>query len=199
MRVAFDSRPVTDPRGVGRYSRCLLRALARDGRGRRTDHRDPSAAPRRRVSRAVDGRRDAAQPLPDGRHASRPRRAQAPQRASSHRRAPATAPAGGAARRARDRAHAGARAGRLRPSRARARARGRRPRGARHDDVPAPIRRGRRRARALLPCPSAICCGSAASSIPIRASTSPSSRRLRASCRSCWSARPGRGRTSSPT
>ena len=28
MRVAFDSRPVTDPRGVGRYSRCMLRALA---------------------------------------------------------------------------------------------------------------------------------------------------------------------------
>ncbi len=27
MRVAFDSRPVSDPNGVGRYSRCLLRAL----------------------------------------------------------------------------------------------------------------------------------------------------------------------------
>src|SRR5271167_694956 len=27
MRVAFDSRPFTDPRGIGRYSRCLLRAL----------------------------------------------------------------------------------------------------------------------------------------------------------------------------
>jgi glycosyltransferase involved in cell wall biosynthesis len=27
VRVAFDSRPVTDPRGVGRYSRCLLHAL----------------------------------------------------------------------------------------------------------------------------------------------------------------------------
>ena len=27
MKVAFDSRPVTDPRGVGRYSRCLLKAL----------------------------------------------------------------------------------------------------------------------------------------------------------------------------
>jgi glycosyltransferase involved in cell wall biosynthesis len=27
MRVAFDSRRVTDPRGVGRYSRCMLRAL----------------------------------------------------------------------------------------------------------------------------------------------------------------------------
>ena len=27
VKVAFDSRPVTDPRGVGRYSRCLLQAL----------------------------------------------------------------------------------------------------------------------------------------------------------------------------
>lgn len=27
MRVAFDSRPVTDPRGIGRYARCLLEAL----------------------------------------------------------------------------------------------------------------------------------------------------------------------------
>jgi glycosyltransferase involved in cell wall biosynthesis len=27
VKVAFDSRPVTDPRGVGRYSRCLLGAL----------------------------------------------------------------------------------------------------------------------------------------------------------------------------
>ena len=27
MRVAFDSRPAADPRGVGRYSRCLLEAL----------------------------------------------------------------------------------------------------------------------------------------------------------------------------
>jgi glycosyltransferase involved in cell wall biosynthesis len=27
VKVAFDSRPVSDPRGVGRYSRCMLRAL----------------------------------------------------------------------------------------------------------------------------------------------------------------------------
>ncbi len=27
MRVAFDSRPVSDPEGIGRYSRCLLAAL----------------------------------------------------------------------------------------------------------------------------------------------------------------------------
>jgi Glycosyltransferase Family 4 len=34
MRVAFDSRPSADPRGVGRYARCLLRAL-RDTAGAR--------------------------------------------------------------------------------------------------------------------------------------------------------------------
>ncbi len=27
MNVAFDSRPVRDPQGVGRYTRCLLEAL----------------------------------------------------------------------------------------------------------------------------------------------------------------------------
>jgi glycosyltransferase involved in cell wall biosynthesis len=27
VRVAFDSRPTTDPRGIGRYSRCLLQSL----------------------------------------------------------------------------------------------------------------------------------------------------------------------------
>jgi hypothetical protein len=31
MKVAFDSRPSTDPHGVGRYSRCLLRALRDTG------------------------------------------------------------------------------------------------------------------------------------------------------------------------
>jgi hypothetical protein len=34
LRVAFDSRPSTDPLGVGRYARCLLRAL-RDTAGAR--------------------------------------------------------------------------------------------------------------------------------------------------------------------
>jgi hypothetical protein len=34
VKVAFDSRPSTDPRGVGRYARCLLRAL-RDTAGAR--------------------------------------------------------------------------------------------------------------------------------------------------------------------
>jgi glycosyltransferase involved in cell wall biosynthesis len=36
MRVAFDSRPSADPRGVGRYARCLLRAL-RDTAGARAE------------------------------------------------------------------------------------------------------------------------------------------------------------------
>jgi hypothetical protein len=27
VKVAFDSRPVSDPDGVGRYSRCMLTAL----------------------------------------------------------------------------------------------------------------------------------------------------------------------------
>lgn len=31
MRIAFDSRPSSDPRGVGRYARCLLRALRDTG------------------------------------------------------------------------------------------------------------------------------------------------------------------------
>jgi glycosyltransferase involved in cell wall biosynthesis len=34
VRVAFDSRPSSDPRGVGRYARCLLRALRNTGPGR---------------------------------------------------------------------------------------------------------------------------------------------------------------------
>jgi hypothetical protein len=34
MRVAFDSRPSSDPRGVGRYARCLLRALRDTGEAR---------------------------------------------------------------------------------------------------------------------------------------------------------------------
>jgi hypothetical protein len=34
MRVAFDSRASSDPRGVGRYARCLLRALRDTGEAR---------------------------------------------------------------------------------------------------------------------------------------------------------------------
>jgi hypothetical protein len=34
MRVAFDSRPSSDPRGVGRYARCLLHALRDTGESR---------------------------------------------------------------------------------------------------------------------------------------------------------------------
>ena len=33
MRVAFDSRPVSDPRGIGRYARCLLEGLRATGNG----------------------------------------------------------------------------------------------------------------------------------------------------------------------
>ena len=46
MNVAFDSRPVGDPHGVGRYSRCLLRRAARDGR-RRTTRSSRRPHPRR--------------------------------------------------------------------------------------------------------------------------------------------------------
>jgi hypothetical protein len=34
VRVAFDSRPSSDPRGIGRYARCLLRALRDTGETR---------------------------------------------------------------------------------------------------------------------------------------------------------------------
>ena len=34
MRVAFDSRPAAEPRGIGRYARCLLRALRSTARER---------------------------------------------------------------------------------------------------------------------------------------------------------------------
>jgi alpha-1,3-rhamnosyl/mannosyltransferase len=33
VKVAFDSRPQNDPRGIGRYARCLLEALYGSGRG----------------------------------------------------------------------------------------------------------------------------------------------------------------------
>src|SRR5262249_47686516 len=33
VRVAFDSRPARNQRGIGRYTRCLLRALRDAGRG----------------------------------------------------------------------------------------------------------------------------------------------------------------------
>ena len=45
MRVAFDSRPAADPRGVGRYSRCLLEALrdTADGEGEIVETHRPGA------------------------------------------------------------------------------------------------------------------------------------------------------------
>ena len=45
MRVAFDSRPAKDARGIGRYSRCLLGAMQTSGRGEITETHDPK--PRR--------------------------------------------------------------------------------------------------------------------------------------------------------
>jgi glycosyltransferase involved in cell wall biosynthesis len=41
MRVAFDSRPAKDTRGLGRYSRCLLTALREAGRGEVIEARNP--------------------------------------------------------------------------------------------------------------------------------------------------------------
>src|SRR5260370_30570584 len=41
MRVAFDSRPAKDVRGIGRYSRCLLDALRDSGRGEIVETHDP--------------------------------------------------------------------------------------------------------------------------------------------------------------
>lgn len=40
MRVAFDSRPADDPRGIGRYARSLLAALSQLGRGEVVERRD---------------------------------------------------------------------------------------------------------------------------------------------------------------
>jgi len=41
VRVAFDSRPGSDPRGVGRYSRCLLEALRELDEGEIVESHDP--------------------------------------------------------------------------------------------------------------------------------------------------------------
>jgi alpha-1,3-rhamnosyl/mannosyltransferase len=41
MRIAFDSRPTKDSRGVGRYSRCLLSALRRSDRGEIVETAEP--------------------------------------------------------------------------------------------------------------------------------------------------------------
>ncbi len=42
MKVGFDSRAGKDPRGVGRYARCLLSALEDAGRGEIVETHDPS-------------------------------------------------------------------------------------------------------------------------------------------------------------
>jgi glycosyltransferase involved in cell wall biosynthesis len=41
MKVAFDSRPASDPRGIGRYTRTLLAALRESPRGEVVESRDP--------------------------------------------------------------------------------------------------------------------------------------------------------------
>jgi glycosyltransferase involved in cell wall biosynthesis len=41
MKVAFDSRPAADTRGIGRYARCLLAALRAAPRGELVESRDP--------------------------------------------------------------------------------------------------------------------------------------------------------------
>jgi len=41
VKVAFDSRPTKDVRGIGRYARCLLDALRASGRGEIVETRDP--------------------------------------------------------------------------------------------------------------------------------------------------------------
>jgi hypothetical protein len=41
MRVAFDSRPASDPSGIGRYARCLLAALRATPRGELIESREP--------------------------------------------------------------------------------------------------------------------------------------------------------------
>jgi len=41
VKIGFDSRPASDPRGVGRYARCLLEALHELGRGEIVETRDP--------------------------------------------------------------------------------------------------------------------------------------------------------------
>lgn len=41
MKVAFDSRPAKDPRGIGRYARCLMEALENSGRGEIVESHEP--------------------------------------------------------------------------------------------------------------------------------------------------------------
>ena len=85
MRVAFDSRPALDPRGIGRYASCLLDALRETaGDGDEIVEAPPPAA-RRRLPLALDRRRAAAPAVPAGRDAARRRPAQAPQRVPAHR------------------------------------------------------------------------------------------------------------------
>ncbi len=199
MNVAFDSRPVRDTHGVGRYTRCLLDALRETAQADARDRRDAPPWARGRVPLAVDERRAAAQPMPDGRHAARPDGAEASQRAAADGRAPAAAPARRAARGARDRADGGARPGRADAAWRRARADRRDPRGAGSLHVPAPAARDRGGAQALRAARALPAVGRRPAAPGPGQTRRPSWRRHRARCRSCWSARPAHGRTSCPT
>ena len=127
-----------------------MRCAPRSARARR-DRRDAPPPPGlRRVPRTLDAGRDAAQPVPDGRHDPRARPAHPPQRALARwRYPPAPASSCGAARDPRDRSHRGTSPRSRRRTWIRARAGGRDPGGAgsryrharQHDRRPSPPRR----------------------------------------------------------
>ena len=95
MRVSYDSRAKADPRGIGRYVRCMLEALRETAAPGQRDHRDAPPTAQRRLPLALARRRRAALPLRDGRDAPRPDQPQAPRRVPAHRRAlPAALPRG---------------------------------------------------------------------------------------------------------
>ncbi len=103
VKVAFDSRAASDPRGIGRYVKCLLEALletAGDDDKIIETHRSRGCDVYH--SPWIDGASVRAA-LPTGRDAARPRAAQAAQRVPAHRRALPPALHGGAACRARHR------------------------------------------------------------------------------------------------
>ena len=199
MRIAFDSRPVSDPHGVGRYSSCLLGAL-----------RETAADSAEIVETARPLRADVFHaPWMNGAmlHSPCPMVVTLHDLTALKRRSELLR----TGVRPRLRQLAVQRAVRvIVPTEALAQdAVGRLGLEREQIDV---IARGRRRvhvsartrtrsppcARASR-CPSATCCGSAACATPTRASTSRSSPRRHASCRSCSSGRRARGRTSCPT
>ena len=103
MKIAFDSRPVKDSRGIGRYARCLLEALREADRGEIVE----SHAPKRCDvfhSPWIDGAL-LRSPIPMVVTLARPDPAQAAKRVPALGHALQTALPGGAAGRPRDRAH----------------------------------------------------------------------------------------------